>query len=250
MLIMGDKNHIRLVHSKDTNQLGLFDKQADGSERLEEKVTSTPAMSIKEVLNTGPFYGFSEDSLSPFLRTPRDYALQRAYYGMNNFESLNGDFGVPDSVLMRMNTADIIALYIGIQQSKYDAHGSQEITNEQIRMARENFSHLISKLIQTGWQYPGVAGTSKKGFLLHSRKPGALIERMQYIPQEDREKFERSLAMPLRVPGQVTRELRYEFRNPFGRGEDEYDQPARKIWITNIVDLMKVAYIKNASQRK
>ena len=249
MIIMGDRGNIKLVHGNKANQPGLFDEQGKGSEGLEQVVNSTPAPSTKEVLNTAAFYGFSEDNLSPFLRTPRDYALQRAYYGMNNFESLNGDLGVPDSVLMRMNTADIIALYIGIQQAKYDAHGSQNL-NGQIRIARENFPSLISKLVHKGWEYTGVAGICNKGFSLHSRISGALIDRMQYISQEDREKFGRSLAMPLRVPGQTTTELRYEFRNPFGRGEDEYDKTAREILIKNIVSFMEAVYIKNAQKRQ
>ena len=234
-------------------ELPLF--RATGEELLEQKVEDAPQL---EIVNDLHNFGVTAESLNPFLykipverRKPIDdrlngYALEKAVLGVHNVESLDGQFGVPFPALARMNTPEILALYIGIQQRKYDRAISTttHLFDETVDLGRTDFPRLMSELVQTGYKYRGVHAMAKegKGFFSFPTAPGDLIERMQGIPPEDREKFIQSLLLKRRTFGERTKELNYEFRNPFAPGEERYDDTGKRTWIKKIVMAMGLVY--------
>ena len=223
-------------------------------ERVREAATNIP-------LNFWKAYGFTKSSLGGFkdkvkLPSGKDVhiqgygiTLEKAFQGMNNVESLDSNYGVPHSVLVRMNTPEILALYVGINQIKQYSHIPMysERFDMLIAQGRQNFAQLISALVHLGYNEAGVPkmADEKRGFSKFPIESGELIKRMKDIPPQDTGEFINSLLIPYRNYGQTNKELRYEFRNPFGHDEKRYDSTARNGWIAKIVNFMAAVYNAN-----
>lgn len=234
-------------------ELPLF--RATGGESLEKKVEDAPQL---EMVNDLHNFGVTTENLNPFLykisgegRKPLDdrsngYVLENAVLGAYNVESLDGQFGIPFSMLTRMNTPEILALYIGIQQRKYDRAISTRthLFDEAVDLGRTDFPRLMSELVGIGYRYRGIQNMANegRGFAGFSTAPGDLIKRMQDIPPEDREKFIQSLLLKRRTFGERTRELNYEFRDPFAPDEERYDDTGKRTWINQLVMAMGLVY--------
>lgn len=231
-------------------QLNLFKPPQTGAGTLEVKVRD----GANSILNKLPNYGFAKESLSPFLQKIKKngkfvndekggYALENVFKGMNNFESLDGRYGAAANVLIKMNTSEILALYIGIQQKKPNLSSFSKSESQ-------NFPEIISELVSAGYEYRAVQqmANQKKGFSEHPTYRGGLIERMRHVPEEDKNKFIKSLSIPYRNFGGTTEELRYEFRDPFESDERRYDRTGKTIWINKIVKLMEMVYKCNMSK--
>ncbi|MBI2101116.1 hypothetical protein HYT53_00725 [Candidatus Woesearchaeota archaeon] len=253
-LVKGQENPIR-------PQLDLFNETPD----LEDRIRRQPILKAIEsarVFNDAPYYGSTEDNMKVFLQKTmlsdkktlidsktNGVALEKALEGMNNFESFNGQYGVAHSILIRMNTPEILALYIGIQQAKSYAYfpSTANKFSELISLGGKNFGDMISKLVGIGYEYDGIKKMARlrRGFWRHSTSPGALIKRMYDVPKEDQAKFIKSLLTPYRKFGEYTDEFKYEFKDPFGRDEQRHDYSGKKAWINRIADFMKQVYISN-----
>ena len=233
--------------------LPLFDVSEIDDHTLEKRVedgTQEPVFNLLEG------YGFSQQNLAPFKEKKvlangtkvnnrgDGIGLEQMFEGMNNFESPDYRYGASHNILIRMNTPEIAALYLGIQQAKVNPKYTGLIS-----LAVEDFPGLVSKIVEIGYQYDGVRkmADGEKGFNGHSKKPGELIQRMQYVPTQDRQKFIRSLQIAHRNFGRFTKELTYEFIWPFNPGEDSHDDTGKVMWIRRVVQFMGKLYGNNTA---
>jgi len=259
-----NSKHLHLVNGQEKpsrTQLDLFDEAPNLEDRIREQPV-LKAIESARVLNDAPYYGLTEDNMKVFLQKTmlsdkktlidsktNGIALEKALEGMNNFESFDGKYGVAHSILIRMNTPEILALYIGIQQAKNYGYfpSTANRFSELISLGGKNFGDMISKLVGIGYEYDGIKKMARlrRGFWKHSTSPGALIKRMYDAPKEDQAKFIKSPLARYRKFGEYTDEFKYEFKDSFGRDEQRHDYTGKKAWINRIAGFMKQVYISN-----
>lgn len=274
---MGSKRDFRVVKGNrpDTdNQLSLFDIGNESA--LERIAQEKPIPAIKDkpkqvqYSNDLPCYGITQSSLQIFRQKVKlsdgslvalkedGIALEKALEGMMNFESLDGRFGVGYEILSRMNSSEILAMYIGIQQAKIDAciSTTMEKYDKLLQLGQQNFPTMISKLVGTGYGFSGIkrVADTGNGYSLHPTERGDLIRRMQDVPQEVRNRFIESLKIPYR---RFDRPSKGIFSPPsvLGKGyedpipdekEPRHDYTAKGIWIRHISSFMADVHRINA----
>jgi hypothetical protein len=225
-------------------QLSLFGQGDD----LENRV-SMQLVSVNKAIN----YGITFEELASFQskpdggkRTENYYGIQKAWRGMNNMESFDGNFGVSHNMLTMMKAAEIVALYIGIGQAKINnAIGRGEKYNLG-RDAEPTFGRIVNDLVNIGYEHHGVKVMSNKKSNKVITVP--LVDRMNSISFEEKKRFIESVNLPYRKTGTTTKQFDYEFRDP--HPENKADYTGINIYRRHIADFIQVVYNKNILVQK
>lgn len=146
------------------------------------------------------------------LRTENYLGAQKAWQGLNNFESLDGSFGAGHEILGILKPAERIALYIGIAQVKIDENMARTEPNQRYKAMLEipnsGFGYLMSWLISIGYKYNAVRVMGNK-----EENVEFIKERMDRISDIQKNVFVDSLRIAWRNPSPVTES--YPYKYPF-----------------------------------
>ncbi len=233
------------------NQLSLFKPEKDDAS-LEQRLSSKPMPPI----NTFIDYGINFDELASFQSKPDErtrsdnyFGIQKAWYGLNNMESLNGRFGVPHEMLVRMKPFEIVAMYMGIAQVKMDgavSGGRNERYNRMLQTPETEFGEVVNEIVNIAHEYHGIKVMRNKKSNQIEAPP--LKVRMQTISSDTKKKFMASLRIPYRNPGTPNGYYSYEFVDP--HPENKPDYTGIEIYRNRIAKFMRVVYARNSQSKQ
>jgi len=139
-------------------------------------------------------------------------------FRIGNHDALNDillgliNIDVPHDILKRMNSSEILGLYLGIGNfKKYGtmvARKDKALTREEI--LNKGFKEQISLLVSYGYRkYQGIRDMKGRGYTQHSTKKKGMQMRMDKVEEQARADFYESLTQDARVPAPIKRDRAY-----------------------------------------
>ena len=205
-------------------------------------------ISKSHLLAMAPEY-FSESGSRARRKNPHaSYnALECLFYGLNIVESPGKNIGLPDEALQKMNSSDIIAMYIGIGQVR--RHGSMALGktgisyNELVKLPVEE---MVSKLVGHGFRYSGIRHMRGYGYKDLPTAKGNLKERIAALPDEVKDQLKKAI-MYVKPDTGLRKKSDLEsfgenddFRDP--NQEQKTDPTARRMYCNWSYSLIKSMY--------
>lgn len=203
-------------------------------------------------INVATNYSIDSEILRSFTSEPYGryednfYASQRVWYGLNNMESLDGRFGVPHEMLTRLKPAEILALYIGIKQSKTLALVGEKFNERyevMTQIPNSGFDHLIKWLMAIGYEHHAIKLIDKK--VPEAQDVVSLSGRMLSISDASKDKFMESFSLMYRNPSPPDENYPYEFQDLGLTEKESPNRRAIKSYVTLIAGFIREMYIKN-----
>jgi len=191
------------------------------------------------IVNDVENYGIIKEDLRCFRSKAKgNYeALEDIFYGIHNID-------VPHEQLQRMNSAEILALYLGTGELKRN----MEIDGTKyIDIINKPIEEIVSKLVNFGFKYNGIRTMQKRGFVKHDTSRGALKKRMKELPFEVKDEFLSSLKKPYRKSN-IDDKIKFEFYDSNVEGHKDYT--TKRIYISNIDRIMGNIHHRNLKKNE